>query len=64
MMFVFRTETETDTQVDRHMALMEPLIEMMGVEYYRDVCGDPIARVRVIDDSEIQTPFLLAKSRN
>jgi hypothetical protein len=64
MMFVFRTRTKTNADVDRHMAKMEPLIEEMGVQYYRGVCGDPSASVRVIDDFEIQAPLLLARAKN
>jgi hypothetical protein len=64
MMFVFRTETETNTQVDHHMALMEPLIEMMGIAYYRGICGDPNVSILVIDNFAIQAPLMLARAKN
>jgi hypothetical protein len=64
MMFVFRTRTETDSDVDHLMALMEPILEEMGVQYYRGVCGDPNAQIHTLGDLEIQTPLLLARARN
>jgi hypothetical protein len=64
MMFVFRTQTETNAQVDCYMTEMEPLLKEMGVQYYRGVCGIPKARVRVIDDFEIQAPLLVARAQN
>jgi hypothetical protein len=62
--FAFRTRTETDADIDRHMAELEPTLEAMGVQYYRGICGDPKAQIRVISDFEIQEPLLLSQARN
>jgi hypothetical protein len=63
-MFVFGTKAETDAQVDQFMEELEPILETIGIAYYRAIAGDATAAVHIVDSTEIQMPFLLAKSRN
>ncbi len=64
LMLVFRTQAESDADIDAHMALLEPTLEEMGIQYFRAICGDPNAQIRVISDFEIQEPILLSQARN